>query len=135
MLTLIAATLLTTATPAGRPVKVVRYADAKYQFYLQKEQDKMSFKVCVRYIPTGTRIERSSCGSPPFSPTVALSPLLHDFWGFDPHLGYATQARQIELHANRLVADNELSEVDLKSLFDIVRLSYWRQQPSFPDFN
>ncbi|MEM7675382.1 MAG: hypothetical protein AAF449_05200 [Myxococcota bacterium] len=125
--------MFVSAPPPGKPVKVVRDTDARYEFFLLENNGAPKFKICVKYRPTGTRLSRSTCNSPPPFNVVSQGPILHPFWSFDPHLGFAAQAEQIAELANKeLLKDKELSKDDLKRLKGIVRQSFQQTLPFNP---
>ena len=132
MLSLIAATLLTSAPPAGDLVKIVSYNDARYEFYVLNEEGDLRFEVCVKYVPTGTRIRRSTCASPPPFNVRSAGPQLHAFWNFDPHLGFAVHAEQLAHSANIFVKDNKLTKEEVEQLYSLVANGYRRALPFNP---
>lgn len=128
MITLLFATLLTAAAPAGQSIVKIHHGDTTYEFIdvpATGDQPR-HVEVCVSFVPTGSRIRRSTCSvSTTISPMNALQgPDLRRMWTDDALIGYRIQQDQLRKKAQVVLRDDLTRDQQVAELREIVRLLF-----------
>jgi hypothetical protein len=128
MLTLLFATLLTAAAPAGRSIVKIHHGDTTYEFIDVEASGEQArhVEVCVSFVPTGTRVRQNTCSvSTTIAPMSALQgPDLRRLWTDDALIGYRIQQEQLRRKAQVVLRDDLTQDQQVAKLREIVRLLF-----------
>ncbi|MEL6195975.1 MAG: hypothetical protein AAGJ56_04645 [Myxococcota bacterium] len=112
--------LALSAVPDGDPIRTLKLNGAHYDVYLVEREGVQSIRVCGRYMPTGTRIRRNTCGGPTPDVRVQVAPALPNGF-FNPNIRRGdvvaktiAMAQRLEIRANEWL----VGQVDIVDVLD-----------------